>query len=96
MILPRKLLTTWHHRFLKVLVQIFYKIIELRPWRESGEGEHADLLRDVLPAARRAQLLEALTKPFPHGDYSARGVMVIFDFQLTTFHQIRSTILLVQ
>ena len=25
---------------------------ELRTWRESGEGEHADLLRDVLPAAR--------------------------------------------
>ena len=41
-----------------------------RIWRESGEGEHADLLRDVLPASRGSQLLDAFLKPFPHGDYS--------------------------
>ena len=43
---------------------------EISTWRESSEGEHADLLRDVLPAARGSQLFEAFLQSIPHGNDS--------------------------
>ena len=46
---------------------------EISTWRESSEGEHADLLRDVLPAARGSQLFEAFLQSIPHGNDSGNG-----------------------
>ena len=36
--------------------------------RQTGETEHADLLRDVTPIAGRSQRLEPLSQSGPHGD----------------------------
>ena len=60
---------------------------------EASEGEHADLLRDVLPAARGSQLLEALLQPFPHGNDS--GNENAFGVGKALAAQLRGQILLI-
>ena len=52
-----------HMRFLPYLQHLLL--------RQARKAKHADLLRDVLPAARRAQLLEVVPQCRPHVDDAA-------------------------